>query len=231
MRMDSFVVAEMLLRWEQQGAALRPSSVQITAKLNRDIRGGFPVALDASAELHRMLEAFVSTSDLLEDHVVQHDGLGELGESLDELALRARAMVIVAQVDQLDAAFAEPAVEARARGWFAGKIQRIADLVALVRAEMSRIHAMWLPYRQGQPRHPGTTEADRAMLYCTKLRIAHRALRELWDDPDLGRFLECGVGATDLREVNLSCKQIVSVLGLPVKPRRVRAICGATEAR
>lgn len=231
MRMDSFVVAELLQRWEQQGAALRPNSVAITAALNRDARGGFPVALEASGELHRALDAFVATSEILEDHVVAHDGMGELGESQDELALRARAMVVVAQLDRLTAAFGDPTIEMRGRGWFFGKIQGITELVALVRNRLTQIHASWLQYRPSQPRFPGMTDADRAMLYCAMLRIALRALCELWDDPDLARFLECGLAATDLAELNLSCKQIVSVLGLPIKPRRVRAAVSATEAR
>src|SRR5262245_44554443 len=112
MRMDSIVVAELLQRWEQQGAGLRPNAVEITAALNKDMRGGFPVALEASAELHKALDAFVATSEMLEEHVVTHDGMGNLGESLDELALRARAMVVIAQLDRLGAAFGDPVVEA-----------------------------------------------------------------------------------------------------------------------
>jgi hypothetical protein len=231
MRIESYLVAELLQRWEQQGAALRPNSVEITAALNRDVRGGFPVALEASGELHRALNAFVATSDVLEDHVVGRDGMGELGESLDELTLRARAMVVLSQLDRLSVAFGDPAVETRGRGWFLGKLQGIADLVSVVRDRLRQIHAMWLQYRPGQPRLPGMTDADRATLYRTMLRVALRALSELWDEQDLARFLECGLAATDLPEVNLSCREIVSVLGLPIKPRRVRAVGSATEAR
>lgn len=231
MRIESYVVADLLQRWEQQSAMLRPSSVEITAALNRDVRAGFTVALEASGELHRALDAFVATSEILEDHVVAHDGLGALGESLDELALRARATVVRTQLERLIAACSDSGVEARIRGWFVGKIRGIADLAALVCDGLNQIHAMWLPYRQGQPRRPGMTDSDRAALYKTMLRVAQRAQCELWDDPDLGRFLECGLAATDLSEVNVSCREIVSVLGLSIKPRRVRAVASATEVR
>jgi hypothetical protein len=231
MRIESYLVAELLQRWEQQGAALRPNSVEITAALNRDVREGFPVALEASAELHRALDAFVATSEILEDHVVGHDGLGELGESLDELTVRARAMVVLSQLDRLSVAFSDPTVEMRGRGWFIGKLQGIANLVAVVRDRLAQIHAMWLQYRPSQPRPPGMTDTDRATLYRTMLRVALRALCELWDDPDLVRFLECGLAATDVPEVHLSCREIVTVLGLPTKPRRVRSVVSATEAR
>lgn len=39
------------------------------------------------------------------------------------------------------------------------------------------------------------------------------------------------LAAMDLREVHIACQQIVTVLGLNGKPRRVRLVSGAMEPR
>jgi len=231
MRFESYVVAELLQRLEQQSAELRPNAVEIATVLNKDNKDEYPTALEASAGLHRALDAFVAITEMLEDHIVAHDGMGELGESLGELELRARGMVLVAQIDRLSEVFGDHAVEARTRGWFIGKVQGITDVVAFVRGQLTKIHAMWMAYRQDQPLLPGMTDTDRANLYRTMVRVAQRAMRELWNEPELARFLDCGLAATDLVDVNLACKQIVSVLGLQIKPRRICATNGAAARR
>jgi hypothetical protein len=83
------------------------------------------------------------------------------------------------------------------------------------------------------------TETDRANIYRTVVRVAQRALCELPEEPEFARFLEHGRAANDLPDVQLACRQIVSVLGrrldvgpgphvLPT-PRRLAATSGATE--
>jgi hypothetical protein len=231
-------MAEMLQRMEQQSAAVRPCAVEIAAALSRD---EYPAALEASAELHRALDALVATTELLEDHVVAHDGMGELGESVGELALRARAMVLAAQFDLLCEALREPAAQARAHGWFVGRFQGITETAVFVRERLNTIHAIWVPYRQSQPQPPGMTDTDRVSIYRTAVRVAQRALCELRDEPELAQFLNRGATATDLPDVHSACKRILGVLGLHIdvepggpptpRPRRFRVANGRTERR
>lgn len=238
MRFESYVVAEMLQRMEQHAVALRPHAVVIAAALSKD---EYPAALTASAELHRVLDALVATAEALEDHVVAHDGMGKLGEALDELALRARSFVLLAQLDILSTALDEPTAQSRTREWFSERFPAITDLVAFVRGRVTQIHAIWKPYRQDQQVLPGMTEAERKIIYRTMIRVAQRSLRELRCEPELARFLDSGVAATDLPEIHLACKQIVNVLNLqidiessrprPHNPRRVVATNGAPERR
>jgi hypothetical protein len=238
MRTESYVVAELLQRLEQQGGAIRPHVVEVATALSQD---QYPEALEASTALTRMLDMFVATSELLQDHIVAHDGMGDLGESLGELALRARGLVIVAQLDLIRDALREPAAQARVRDWFVGRTQCIDDVSAFVHERLISIHAIWLPYRQDKPQPRGMTDHDRMSLYRTAVRVAQRALRELRDEPELARFLDRGVAATDLPEVHLACKQITTVLGLqidvnpghqqPRSRRRIAASDIATERR
>src|SRR5947209_1039746 len=101
MTIESYLVAEMLQRLEQQLTMVRPNAIEIAAAISRD---QYPAALTASAELHRALDAFVATTEILEDHIVARDGLGPLGDAIGELALRGRGLVIVAQLDLLQTA-------------------------------------------------------------------------------------------------------------------------------
>jgi hypothetical protein len=211
MRTDSFVVAEMLQRMEQQSQLLRPRAVDIATALNKD---AYPTALEATEELHHALNTFVSTSQVLQGHVVAHDGMGALGESLGELALRARGLVVRAQLDVLCEELRDPAAQARARGWFAGRLRSIADVDAFLRDRLDHLQGLWLPYRQDKPQQPGMTDADRSTLYRTMVRVAQRALQALRDEPDLARFLDGGLLATDLIQIHLACRQLVTVLGL-----------------
>jgi hypothetical protein len=236
MGIESYVVAEMLERLETQGAMLRPHAAEIATSLSKD---EFPEARDASAELLRTLDAFVKTTQILRDHVVAHDGMGEIGESLGELALRARGMVLTDQLAALCDALKDPVAREQTRRWFVGRCRVIAELVALVHERIAQIHASWMPYRQDQPQRPGMTEPDRSSLYRTAIRVAQRALCELRDEPELARFLDNGATATDLPEVHQACKRIDLVLGLQLdieagrvtgrKPRRSRTPNGVPE--
>lgn len=222
MKFESYVVSEMLQRMEQQHALLRPLAAEVAAALSKD---DYQVALEASAELHRVMDPFVATVEVLQDHVVAHDGMGELGEgSLGELALRVRGLVLLAQVDVLDQELPEPLVQARARGWFVGQFegQGVTAVTAWVRQRLTAIHAMWTPYRHGQPQLAGMTDADRANLCRMMVRVAERALQALPADPGLSRFLERGLAATDLVQVHLACRQIVAMLGQSPAPEPAR---------
>jgi hypothetical protein len=219
MRSESFIVSEMLQRMEQQNQLLRPAAVEVAAALCKD---EYPTALEAAADLHRVLGSFVATTEALQEHVIARDGMGDLGESLDELALRARTLVLRAQLELLREELRETGAHARARDWFVGRFQGIADVDAYIRERLDRIHALWLPYRRDQPQQDGMTDPERASLYRTMVRVAQRQLQALCDDPDLAEFLASGLAATDLVEIHLACRQIVTVLGLPSNGPHVR---------
>lgn len=240
MRVESYLVAEMLQRLEQQLTVLRPQTVQLTTALGRD---QYSAALEASDELHRALDAIVATTEILRDHIVQRDDLGKLGEALGELVLRARSYVIVTQCDLLQAGLSEPKMQARTRGWFTGRFQdqSVADVRAHVRERITQVHGIWKPYRHDQPPLPGMTDAERMTVYRTMIRVAQRALAELFGESDLAWFLEHGAAATDVPEIHVACKQIVTVLNLQIdveltrpvlrRPRRAVPPSGAMERR
>ena len=240
MTLESYLVAEMLQRLEQQGTVLRRQALDIATALSKD---EYPAALDVSAEVHRVLDKFVSTMEAIQDHIVAHDGLGQLGEAFGELTLRARALVFKTQLGVLRDALRSPAAQARVRGWFVESCPGIDPLTAFAYQRLTTIHAIWMPYREGQPQPPGMTDADRANIYRTVVRVAQRALCELPDEPELSRFLAHGMAANDLPEIQLACRQIVSVTGRPIdldlghgpgrhllrKPRRVLVANGTPE--
>ena len=213
MRFDPRNVVELLLRLEQQGMAFRPLTAEVAAALNK---GDFQLALEISGRLHSVLESIVATKALIREHVMEADGLGEPGESLGELAIRARTMVILMELGRLRDALRDEPSRARITGWFAGRFQGIDDVVAFFRDGLDRINRIWRPYRQDQPLLSGMSCADRVTMYLTTIRIAQRALRELGDEPDLAQIFERGVTASDSPEVQIACKRIVTVLGIQV---------------
>jgi hypothetical protein len=213
MRFDPRNVVELLLRLEQQGMAFRPLTAEVAAALNK---GDFQLALEISGRLHSVLESIVATKALIREHVLEADGLGEPGESLGELAIRARTMVILMELGHLRDALRDEPSRARITGWFAGRFQGIDDIVAFFRDGLDRINRIWRPYRQDQPLLSGMSCADRVTMYLTTIRIAQRALRELGDEPDLAQIFEKGVAASDSPAVQIACKRIVTVLGIQV---------------
>lgn len=236
MGIESYLVAEMLQRLETQAGLLRSHVAEIATSLSKD---EYWQARDASAELHRTLDAFVNTTRILQDHVITSDGMGKIGESLGELALRARAMVVVDQLAVLSDALNDTAARERAQRWFVGRCHGVADLVAFVHERIAQIHATWTPYRQDQPLRPGMTEQDRSSLCRTAIRVAQRALCELRDELELACFLDSGAAATDLPEIHQACTRIDIVLGLQLdceagrmtsrKQRRSRTPNGVPE--
>jgi hypothetical protein len=213
MSVEAFLVAEMLQRMEQQIPVIRPQAVEIATALSKD---EYLAARKASAALHRALDSFVTTTQLLQDHIVANDGLGELGASLGELVLRGRGLVLVANLDVLCNVFRDPAVQARAHGWFAGQVGGIADVRARVSDRLSKIHAIWTPHRPDQAALPGMTETERTTLYRMMVRVAQRELRNVRHEPEVARLLSHGMAATDLPEVHLACNQIDAVLTMQI---------------
>lgn len=235
MGIESYLVTEMLQRLEAQGAMLRPHAAAIATSLSKD---EYPEAREASAGLLRALDGLVNTTKVLRDHVVATDGMGELGESLGELILRARGLVVLDQFNVLRHAMESPAARAWTQGWFGGRCQDIDGLVVFVRDRIAQIHATWTPYRADQPQPPGMTEPDRSSFYRTAIRVAQRALCELRDEPEPARFLDAGIAASEVPDLHEPCKRIDMVLGLqldgealrtPPRRRRSRTPNGVPE--
>jgi hypothetical protein len=194
MAIESYLMAEMLQRLETQGTMLRSHAVEIATSLSRD---EYPEALKASAELLRALNVFVNTTAILRGHVVAHDGMGDVGGALGELTLRARTLVVVDQLAVLRDALRDPVID---------------ELVAFVRERIAQIHATWRPYRHDQAQSQGMTEPDRSCLYRTMIRVAHRALSQLRDEPKLSRTLDRGIATTNVPEIHQPCQRIDVVL-------------------
>jgi len=213
MRFDPGTVVETLQRLEQQGGLFRPHAAEIAVALNK---GEFEQALEANGRLQTVLESIVTIKTRLREHVVPADGLGEPGESLGELAIRARGMVILMQVGRLREALRDGVALVRSREWFIGRFQRIDEVATFFRDELRRINGIWKPYRQDQPVLAGVSDMDRVTMYRTTVRIAQRALRELADELDIARLLEKGAAAADLPDVHVACKQIQTVLSLQI---------------
>jgi hypothetical protein len=238
MRLESFVITEMLQHLEQQGAALVPRFDEIAEAIDR---GECATALAASAALHRALDALVATTATLQVHVVANDGLGELGESLGELAVRASGLVLVSQLGRLREALRDAAAQARARRWLAGGYQDIEQIIASVREKVMGVHALWLPHRPSRAQSAGIADPDRVSMYRTAVRMAQRALRELRRDPDLARLVDGGLSARDLSEIHMSCIQIDTALRVQIdvelgrhmlpRPSRLSASSDATGRR
>src|SRR3954454_358248 len=101
MKFESYIMTELLHRLEQRGVGLHSRALGIATALTRD---QFADALDATKQLAVMLETVVLAHATLRGHVT-NDGMGELGDSLEEVGLRVRGVVIGAQLARLDVAF------------------------------------------------------------------------------------------------------------------------------
>jgi hypothetical protein len=236
MRLESYLVAEMLKGLDSQAAKLRSHTATIAKALSAQ---DHPMALEAARALETALGKFVATTGLLEQHIVAQDGLGALGEALDELILRARARVVQEAIGQLRAALVPVDGQGRSGDWYIGRFRCFADVATFVEERIAQVHGYWRPYRHDQPRLAGMTEADRELVYNAMLRTGQSALRLLDQEADLVCFLEAGARATDLPAIQQACRAIASMLGfrIEVEPgcslRRPRAapLSGAAEGQ
>lgn len=236
MRLESYLVAEMLKGLDSQAAKLRSHTATIARALSAQ---DHPMALEAARALESALGKFVVTTGLLEQHIVAQDGLGALGEALDELVLRARAHVVQEALGQLRAALVSADEQGRSRDWYVGRFTCFADIATFVEKRIAEVHGYWRPYRHDQPQLVGMTEVDRELVYHAMLRTGQRALQLLDHEADLVCFLESGVSATDLPAIQQACRAFASTLGLRIEiepgcmshRRRAAALSGAAEGQ
>lgn len=208
MGIESYVVAEMLLRLEEHNAVLKPQFAEVAAAMHC---GDWANALSASGELSRILDVLVTATNSLEDYVVAHDGFGATGDSVLELGLRARSMVLLAQLDVLRQAAVKPETSTRMSAWF-GHFNSFDGIDAFIRQSIEEVHRIWRPFATNQPPSQGMTLSEQASVYRTMVQVAHRQMRVLVDNRTLTAFLDKGIAATDIPDVHLACKRIASVL-------------------
>jgi hypothetical protein len=235
MRLESYLVAEMLKGLDSQAAKLRSYTATIAKAITVQ---DHETAREAARALELALGKVLATTDVLEHQIVSQDGLGALGEAVDELVLRARVRVVQDALGQLRAALVPPDEERR-RDWYSGRFTGFADVETFVQQRIVQVHGYWRPYRHDQPRLPGMTEADRELVYNAMLRAGQSALRLLDQDADFVCFLENGSNAADLPAVQQACRTIASMLGLQIavepgrifRRPRVAARSGALEGQ
>jgi hypothetical protein len=221
MRSESSSVLGVLQGLEQQVGAYHRHAMQVAAA----IRGGHLVlAREAADALLRVLDAIVQMTTKLQPCVVPIDGLGEVMESLPELAIRARRMVISTQADVLRDVLRGPVAEGRTRGWFCGRFRHIDHVSDFLTNEFYRINCLWMQYRCDDRRAARMAIAYRVTLYETALRVAQQAMQELGADPALAHFLKNGMAASDWPEVQAACVRIAAALAIQIdlKPSRQR---------
>jgi len=212
MKFQSGVVLETLQGLEQQLAAHRSHLAQMASSLSG---GLYAAALEAADKLRDALGLVVAMYQRLHANVVPADDLGEV-ESIDELALRARRMVIVTQLSRLRDVLADPAAEDRAYGWFVGRFEGIDDVTAYFDEQFSKINGIWMQYRHSHALGTGMSTNDRVTLYHAAVRVAQQALADLKDDPDLAYFRRAGIAMTNWPEVHTAFREIDAALAVQI---------------
>lgn len=213
MRFDSLSVLKMLQDLEQQVGEYQRYMAHVATALGG---GNVVVAREATEALRRALDAIVETTASLQQWIVPSDGLGGNMESLAELVIRSRRMVITAQTDVLRDVLRGSNAAERAQGWFIGRFRHVDHLADFFANEFYRINSIWMQYRQDDRRAAAMDGGDRVTLYTTALRVAQQAMRELRQEPSLAHFLEKGTAANGWPEVETACKQISAALAIPI---------------
>jgi hypothetical protein len=221
MTSESLSVLDMLRGLEQQVGEYHRHAVQIAAAISG---GHLVLAREAADALLRVLDAIVQMTTKLQPCVVPVDGLGEAMESLTELAIRARRMVITGHVDVLRDVLRGSAADGRARGWFGGRFRHIDHVSDFLANEFYRINCLWMQYRGDDRRAARMAITDRVTLYKTALCVAQQAMQELGADPALAHLLKKGTAASDWPEVQNACAQITAALAIQIdmEPSRPR---------
>jgi hypothetical protein len=211
MRFESSVVVETLQGLEKQLVAHRGHLAQVAAAL---AAGQFAAAFEAASQLRDSLGAVDAMYKRLYANVVPVDNLGSVVESVGELALRGRRMVILTQLAVLRKLLEQSDGMSRAHGWFVGKFHCIDDVEGYFDGEFRKINRLWTQYRQNQAEVVGMSASDRTTLYRASVRVAQRALHALRNHSDLAYLLRAGLGVIDWPEALAAFTQIVVVLGL-----------------
>jgi hypothetical protein len=212
-RAESLSVLNMLRDLEQQVEVYRRHAAHVASSLGG---GHFAAAREAADALRQALDAIMATTSALQGYIVPLDGLGATVESLTELAIRARRMVVVAQTDVLREVLRGPVAAERSQGWFIGRFRHVDHVADFFTNEFYRINCLWIQYRRDDQRAAAMESEDRVTLYQTALRVAQQAMRGLGNDPALAQFLRKGTAADSWPEVQAACMQIAAALTIQI---------------
>ncbi len=164
---------------------------------------------DSPRDLRRDLMTMAAIIERMKTEVTAADGLGAnlRSLSLSELAIRAKRLIVLTELDKLRA-LTTGTRDGQPRDltcWrpFAG----IEDLTLFIHCELDRITHGWLPYR---------TAADRSA-FRSALRDAHAEMRSLGFGSDLARFLPAAADKLSNRAaIRAVCKRMSAALMLKI---------------
>lgn len=209
MKFESVGVLNMLRDLEQQVKIYRCHTARVASTLDE---GQFAAVREATDALRGVLDVILDMTSTLQACIIPLDGLGDTVESLAELAIRARRMVVVAQTDMLRDVLRGPVAAERTRGWFLGRFRHVDHVADFFASEFYQINNIWLQYRRDDRRAARMESEDRIILYKTALRVADQAVRNLGNDPALAQFLKKGAAAENWPEVKSACMEIAVAL-------------------
>jgi hypothetical protein len=228
MRLESSGVLDLLRQLEQQVGEYHHRAARVAAAIGG---GHLALAREATDTLLQVLDQIAEVTTSLQTLVVPGDDLGEMMESVPELAIRARRMVISTQADKLREVLRGSVAEARTRGWFTGRFRHVDHISDFFVNEFYRINSMWMQYRRDDRSAASIASADRVTLYQTALRVAQQAMRDLGIEPGLAHFLGHGAAVSGWPEVQTACTQIVAALAIEIDLAPGRQVPGEPHSR
>jgi hypothetical protein len=235
MKFQSGVVVDTLIALERQLADHREPLTRMIAELTSH---RYAPALEAAEKVRYSLAILVTLYHRLHANVVLADGMGPV-ESVGELALRGRRMVILTELGHLRDLLCDCDADARARGWFVGQFQNIDDVLAYAQVELAKIVAICARQPQRLVAE-APASANRTALYYSTVGVAQRALSDLRDDPDFAYFLRTGHMTAGWPEAAAAFRRIdaalavhidVESIGPPPVPLPPSRIADATPPR
>jgi hypothetical protein len=216
---EIYFVAETLQNMALQGAMIRPSINTAAASLQTN---QYETALRSAEALTRSLKAFVEMSSRVKEYVSANDGMGEFGDELGELALRARSLVISKYLNYLVEQLQQSQNRELTRDWFGSQLSNIAALRSFMSEKLRTIHSKWQEYRPANPQ-PGMLATEQSTTLRLMIRAGQRQLSDLRYEPDIARFLKKGIEATSLPAIQLACRHIDIAFGVEIDVEPSRA--------
>lgn len=210
-KFQSSVVVEALQSLEMHLGAHRDHLAHVVSALSA---GHWMSALAEADNLRHAIGFVVTMYERLHASIIPADELGSAVESIGELVLRARRMVILSQIGQLRDILRGSAAKNRARSWFGGPFEDIDDVAMFFHNELYRINNIWIQYRTDDAAQRASS--DRTTIYRASVRLAQRDLRDLLEFPDLAHFLREGLAMADWPEVHTAFTEITAALAVTI---------------
>jgi hypothetical protein len=173
--------------------------------------GDIALAVQAQRECTSLIDAVVRITATIKPYVIGVDGIEGREESLGELVIRSKRMVIIEQMCALQEAILR-AIECggSVASMFTGRFGDFEGVASYVFDELRQFMSIWMRFRE-------TSSVYRnRVLYQAGIRVTLRAIRGLLNDPDLAHFVEEGIRLADWRDVQLSCIRIKNIVALDI---------------